>query len=277
MSEHGNLTNYTKRGCRCPDCTRVAARYSKAWRHHQSSGRPPLLVDAEPVRAHVAALQEAGMSFRAITLAAGYRSRNSLATALSRTKVRRATAARILAVTAETDTRDLRYVSAIGSARRLQALAVLGHPSRHLAAALGQKDHSTVLDIQTGRVWQVRALTASRISALYDRLWSTPGPSKETTRRALARGWVGPLAWNDDELDDGYAMPDDRRYEESGARSDEDWLADWTATLPEHGGDITLAAARLATSEPTLIRALQRCVDAGETVPLFTSQPSSAV
>jgi predicted DNA-binding protein (UPF0251 family) len=44
--------------------------------------------------------------------------------------------------------------------------------------------------------------TAARVARLYDLLSMRPGPSPIAKRRALAKGWAPPLAWDDDTIDD---------------------------------------------------------------------------
>ena len=190
---HGTLTAYFARGCRCEDCRACARRYNKRLKLDQHRG-VSRLVDAQPARDHVAGLLAAGMSFRAISIAAGWRSRNALDEALKRPRVTRRTLERILGVGLDSDTRHDGYVDATGSRRRLQALAAIGWPSRDLADRLGHRDHSTVLDVQTGRIRTVRRRTAAAIAGVYDSLWDAPGPSQRVRRHAADRGWLVPMA-----------------------------------------------------------------------------------
>lgn len=253
---HGTVAGYTIDRCRCAPCTTAATRYSKCWRLHQVSGQPPLLVDVTPVQEHVNALLAEGMSFRAIALAAGYRSRNSLVSALAARRIRRQTAERILAVTAASDTRPARYVDATGSRRRLQALAVMGWPSRDLAARMGARDHSTVLDIQSGKLTTVRQSTVDAVRALFDALWDESGPSTRTRSMAVKRGWQPPLAWDDETMDDPAAGPADAA-EPSMSRRDI-LVEDFRDTWPSHLGDVRAAAMRLGVTHAALSQALAR-------------------
>jgi hypothetical protein len=159
------------------------------------------LVDADPLREHVAALMDAGMSFKAIALTAGWSSRNALADAMTRKRVMPRTLARVLAVRADSDNRRDAYVDATGSARRLQALAINGWPSRNLAARLGHKDPITIQHVANGKTPTIRLRTKDAIRALFDELWDQPGPSKRTANIAKAKGWLPALAWDDDLID----------------------------------------------------------------------------
>jgi hypothetical protein len=159
------------------------------------------LVDADPLREHVAMLMAAGMSFRALSLTAGYTSRNALADSMTRSRVRPATLARILAVNPQRDNRRDAYIDATGSRRRLQALAVNGWPTRNLAKQLGHKHATTVQDIAAGKTPTIRLRSMDAIRDLYERLWDQSGPSPRTAAIAKAKGWLPALAWDDDLID----------------------------------------------------------------------------
>lgn len=254
---HGTLTMYTKRRCRCEPCREVARRYNKQYRlkRHQGVAR---LVDAAPVHAHVQKLRAAGISDRSITMAAGYGSRNSLFLLMQRDRVRAATAIRILSVRLEDCRRPLTYVDATGSRRRLQALAAIGWPYREIADRLGA-DHKGLQNVQSGLTLRVRHQTAEAVRALYDELWDQPGPSSRAAAIARGKGWAVPVAWDDDEIDDPQATPhapDDRRA--NGGRPFEYVIEDFQHTYTEHGGDVALAAQRLGLSRDAMSRALYR-------------------
>ena len=101
---HGTLTGYTNRGCRCDPCTTAQRRYVTMYRLRAKSdhdGRPrlPVLVDAAPVVAHVAALLASGHTRSGIADECGVsRSAVIRIAAGHRTTIKRTTAARILAV-----------------------------------------------------------------------------------------------------------------------------------------------------------------------------------
>lgn len=208
--KHGTLTAYAKHGCRCEPCRAAAAKASKAWRRDKYLGVVKL-VDAQPLKDHVAMLMAAGMSFRAISLTAGYTSRNSLADIFTRARVRPDTMARILAVNPQRDNRRDAYTDATGSRRRLQALAVNGWSTRNLAAQLGHNHPTTVQDITAGKTPTVRLRTKDAIRDLYEELWDQPGPSQRTAAIAKAKGWLPALAWDDDLIDKPEHEADDVR------------------------------------------------------------------
>ena len=217
--KHGTLTSYSKHGCRCEPCRAAAAKASKAWRRDNYLGVVKL-VDAQPLKDHVAMLMAAGMSFRAISLTAGYTSRNALADSMTRSRVRPATMARILAVSPKRDNRRDAYIDATGSRRRLQALAVNGWSTRSLAAQLGHNHPTTVQDITAGKTPTIRLRSMEAIRDLYEQLWDQPGPSARTAAIAKAKGWLPALAWDDDLIDKPEYQPEDvRRRGVSGGGS----------------------------------------------------------
>jgi DNA-binding CsgD family transcriptional regulator/lambda repressor-like predicted transcriptional regulator len=217
--KHGTLNAYSRHGCRCDPCRAKASRHSKEWRRDKYLGVVKL-VDADPLREHVAMLMAAGMSFKAIALTAGWASRNALADAITRKRVMPRTLARVLAVNPELDNRRDAYTDATGSARRLQALAVNGWPTRTLAKRLGHKDPATIQNIARGQTPTIRLRTKDGIRNLYNELWDQAGPSKRTADIAKARGWLPALAWDDDLIDRPEHEADDvRRRKVNGGGS----------------------------------------------------------
>ena len=252
---HGTLTAYCSHACRCPDCTRVANRHVKQWRLRKLQGEV-MLVDAQPMRDHVQQLLDAGMSFRGIALTAGWKSRNSLASSLERDRVTVRTFERVMAISPESDMRRFGYVDATGSQRRLQALVAIGWTTREITRRLGGRDHGTVCDITSANKRSIRRATADKVKAIYDELWDKPGPSRISAQRAAKRGWVVPLAWDDDTIDDPAAVAD------LGGRADrrtrDDVVEDYLDTWDHHLGYVPAAAARLGMAEGTLMRLLYR-------------------
>ena len=255
---HGTLTAYCTHACRCPDCKRVANRHVKAWRLRRLQGEAPL-VDAQPVRDHVQQLLAAGMSFRGIALTAGWASRNSLTSALSRDRVTVRTRDRILAISPASDMRRHGYVDATGSQRRLQALVAIGWTTREITHRMGGKDHGTVTDITSANNTTIRRATAERIKAIFDELWDQPGPSRISAQRAAKRGWLVPLAWDDDTIDDPAATPDLGEPDAPGhGRNRAHVVEDYLDTWDHHLGFLPAAATRLGMSEYALEGALRR-------------------
>lgn len=153
-------------------------------------------------------------------------------------------------------------VDATGTRRRIQALAWLGWSLARLSARLGG-DESHARKI-LGSSW-VTAATERAVRELYDELWDQAPPedgpydrraASRARNYARARGWVPPLAWDDDEIDDPAGRPADgwQRGERRG------WgvLAEEAAELAGQGDHPEMIAARLAASVKTVERTLAR-------------------
>ena len=209
-TRHGTLTAYAKHGCRCEPCRAAAAKASKAWRRDNYLGIVKL-VDAQPLKDHVAMLMAAGMSFRAIALTAGWSSRNGLADAMTHKRVKPRTLARVLAVKLDSDNRRDAYTDATGSRRRLQALAVNGWSSYYLGERLGHAQPATVQDIAKGKTLTIRLRTKHAIKDLYDELWDQPGTNLRAANIAKGKGWLPALTWDDDLIDRPEHEPADVR------------------------------------------------------------------
>lgn len=93
------------------------------------------------------------------------------------------------------------YVPAIGTVRRLRALAADGWPSVELARRLGVSQQMvSYLRNPVGKT--VRWDNALRVSRLFDQLEGRPGPSEWTRSRAVMYGWPPSMAWMYRDMDD---------------------------------------------------------------------------
>lgn len=102
-----------------------------------------------------------------------------------------------------------RALPAAGTQLRLQALVALGHGFTPMAAALGTSTEN-VRRLTYGPRAFVRSTTAARIAELYDAWSMTLPPSNTSEQRRTAsyartvarkRGWLPPLALDDDRID----------------------------------------------------------------------------
>lgn len=98
-----------------------------------------------------------------------------------------------------------------GSRRRLQALLAIGYSMRDLADSLG-KNRVNVAEIVNHKQDTVHRDTAAKIIRLYDEVSMIP---PEVTRERKAgmtwtrkKGFVPVLAWDDDLIDDPFAIPE---------------------------------------------------------------------
>jgi transcriptional regulator with XRE-family HTH domain len=196
------------------------------------------LVDAEPARAHVRALIEAGMGRILIARAAGVPSttlQNLVCGVPGRPgptkRIRRETAEKILAVRFG-DVIHAQRLDPTGTTRRLRALVALGYTEPKLAAEVGCAGETVKKLIIGNRL--VSEKIRRRVAEAYDRLWDQApvaadrwekGRIKVARQRAEREGWAPPLAWDDDTIDDPAAKP---------YRPDED-----TARVPGRPGKVT--------------------------------------
>lgn len=98
-----------------------------------------------------------------------------------------------------------RRVDATGTRRRIQALCAAGWPMDEIGARIGVAGRDAVF-LLTRRRWAYRS-TAARVAAVYEQLADTPGPSKRSSTLARSRGWLPPLWWDDDTIDDPTFLP----------------------------------------------------------------------
>jgi len=97
-------------------------------------------------------------------------------------------------------------VGSVGSMRRLQGLAYMGHTLEQQSAETGIPI-TTLHAIREARTGKVRTTTHNVIRDASDRIGITPGPSEVARRIAGSRGWVSLFAWDDDTIDNPRAGP----------------------------------------------------------------------
>lgn len=213
---HGTYARYRLDGCRCYPCAAACSEYRLNRERAIAYGTWNPWTPAEPVRQHIRALQEFGIGLRRIAEAAEVDRKRLQAVLSGRTergtgpqdKLRPAIAAAILAVEPSLDLLgDKTVIDASGLRRRLQALVTIGWSQAKLAERVGWTPNNfTILMRQS----QTIAGTARKVWALYDELWNQAPP--EDTHRdkiaasrarnyAKARGWLPPMAWDDDLID----------------------------------------------------------------------------
>lgn len=100
------------------------------------------------------------------------------------------------------------WISATGTMRRLQALAVIGWSTAEIAARM-DSHYRPLQKVRAGERECVRMSTARRVAVVFEELCMKVrhGRAAKITRfHALAHGWVPPLAWNDIDADRNPAM-----------------------------------------------------------------------
>jgi hypothetical protein len=98
-------------------------------------------------------------------------------------------------------------VSSIGTRRRLRALAAIGWTFGEIGTELGGWNHTTVQKLASERSDQCWLSTVQAVRGVYDRLSMTPGCSAYARNRAARQGWLPPLAWDDEMIEDPDYVP----------------------------------------------------------------------
>jgi hypothetical protein len=97
-----------------------------------------------------------------------------------------------------------RFVGKVGTVRRLQALAAMGWRWQDIGERMGVTWQSVQHLCLRSRP-TVQKVTARRVQTIFRELAAVEGPSPITRRRALAKGWAPPHAW--DNIDDPDETP----------------------------------------------------------------------
>jgi hypothetical protein len=212
---HGTRVAYVKDRCRCPDCTAANTAASRTRYRQQAIGHWQPFTDAGVVREHLTALRAAGIGVQRIAELTGLSlshvrilADTRLDASATTKRVRPDTVDRILAIPVSAATRAPRsQVAALGTVRRLQALARLGWSLESLADLLGRRPASLRRSMAGDTV---TAETARSVADLYARLEAKRPPQLTAEQRAAAdavrqeateRGWLSPMAWDDVDTD----------------------------------------------------------------------------
>jgi transcriptional regulator with XRE-family HTH domain len=211
---HGRA-KYVREHCTCDVCREANNAYQRNRERQRGYGRAAY-VDAEPARVHLRALGEAGIGWRRAAELAGLSTSvvskilyGQAGRAPSK-RVRVATAEKILRVEINGDGMAAHaVVDATGARRRLRALVAIGWAQIQLAERLGLTPNNfwTLIHGQPN----ITAARRRAVAELYDELWDKPPAdgalARKSRRYAQRQGWVSPLAWDDDEIDNPAAEP----------------------------------------------------------------------
>lgn len=219
LHRHGTRTAYLRDACRCFECTEANRREQAKRNREKAYGRYDNgRVDATPVREHLEVLRLAGISLNQVASITGA-GRTSLSKISGRyspgtppqAQCLRRTHDAVLAL--EPD--PIRYahprrpLDGTGTSRRLQALMAIGWNQKDLSARLGRSAQNFTILVYGGA--KVEAETVRAVRALYDDLWDQPrtGTKAAKMARTIAEknGWVPPLAWDEEDLDDPTKRP----------------------------------------------------------------------
>ncbi|HEV6951930.1 MAG TPA: helix-turn-helix domain-containing protein [Promicromonospora sp.] len=230
--------------------------YFKQWRLDREAGKGPRMVPSGPTREHIAALVQAGASQASVARAAGV-SPEMVSNLLRRPRptVQIGSQTRILAVTIDDVMRHPErrgFVPAVGARRRIQALLAMGWPHRIITERMtGVGQTSRVALHQRGK-WIARA-THDAVVAAYDELSMKPGPSEVSRQSAARLGYMPPLAWDDETIDDPAAKPHTSAAERRPGIDLDEW-----ARLVRCGEAPERAAERCGTTVEAVSRAAHR-------------------
>ena len=192
----------------------------------------------------------------------------------TRPTIRTASAEKLMGVTAETveaSAQDAR-VDAVGTRRRLQALAVQGWSVQEVSRRSGA-DHNVLSLVRSGEKTVVAVKTRRAVAAVYDQLAATEPPlgtrpqktAAGRSRSAAQRmGWLSHWAWDDDTIDDPAAQPAEGHHRE-GRLSGADLAAE-VRELISFGLSRADAADRLHVTLAAAEKSLERYprTEAGE-------------
>lgn len=219
---HGTHACYVLDACRCLKCAAANTRYEHDRSRQHAYGRWDNYVPAEPARAHIRSLMDQGMGLKRIVAVSDvsqgllwklvYGKKRPDGTRTPSVRVRKDTEARILAI--RPDLAPGARVDATGTRRRIQALVCLGYSVNYLGERLGIL--SSNMHTMLHHRGEVTVRTVKAVEELYDELSMTPNQPADHYRRgaatrarnyAAAMGWVPPLGWDEDTIDDPTMEP----------------------------------------------------------------------
>ncbi|MGW6557955.1 hypothetical protein [Streptomyces hydrogenans] len=203
--QHGERRCYL-RGCRRPECVEANKRYCKQYR--LATVHAPLRVDASAAVRRLAQWANQGYSHTQIATAAKINAPevSKLLTG-KQTAISLAHARRIQTAHGPSGAPYHAMTDAVGTIRRGRALHAIGYPIYRIAQdiPMNANDLGRLLMLEPATV---RQSVANGMTALYQRLSGTPGPSHLAVCAARRLRWESPIAWDDDSIDDPAAIPD---------------------------------------------------------------------
>lgn len=190
--------------CSRPNCTRTANRQQLCHAHYEYAPARGY-VDAAPTRRRIELLLSRGLGWRQIHELTG------LSPAWWRQmgdRVQVRTHHKVHAVPVPDGFVAGGLVPAVGTIRRIKALAAMGWPSTQLGSRIGRNPKFLSQLLQRT---QVNSATAAMVDELYRELCMIPGPSNSARFHARRNNWTAPLAWDD--IDDPHEKPNLGKHE----------------------------------------------------------------
>ena len=218
---HGEVsTCWARHGCGCDDCLDGQRDRMTRRRKQIAYGRHEPLRPITRARRHVNVLRAANWTVREIAVAAGVSVQIVNRVGLNHAKsITRESEERLLSVHPHRKNvapLPASLVDATGTIRRIQALMALGWSGPQLMSRIGA---NPAYQTRLLNHPQVMERTRAAVAELYDELWDQHPPAqtaaeryviRRVKRRAATNGWVPPLAWDDDTIDDPNAHPSDQ-------------------------------------------------------------------
>lgn len=196
---HGTATGYVAWRCRCQPCTNANRKRLNRYKLRKLNG-VDVWGDIDAVHDHIEWLRSSGISYHAIARAVGYNFKGQIQEIVAADRVTVATAARILAVTID-DLDDRTLIPALGTMRRLRALARVGYSTPAIAVAIAF-DEVTLRKIRRGKQPKTQRRVVDLVTAYYRANADRPGPCNRARLYAEQRRWLPPMAWDDEDFDD---------------------------------------------------------------------------
>lgn len=190
--------------CGRPNCPNRVRRQGLCAGHYKVV--PSGYVDAQPAQARYQLLRDRGLSVQQIARLSGlHRDTLRFMGSWGCGRVRVETFDRLMAVRVPDGWQPTRVkLPAIGTQRRIKALAAGGHSLGFIGTELGVSQQAVACWL---RHKHVSANTAAMVAALFDRLQLVPGPSIRARNHAQRKGWHVAMAWDEDTIDDPSALP----------------------------------------------------------------------
>jgi hypothetical protein len=264
--QHGTSVMYSKDGCRCDPCTDAKMFYGSKRCRQIAYGRwQNGYTDPTEAREHLLALREQGIGYRRVSALTGIAWSTVQRISAGRSpRIKVSNAKAILAIPITPDAHAPgAAIDSTGTRRRVEALLAIGWSLLQIKAH-SSVNEQTLQDVLAGR--PILELTRTRILASYEVLWDKEPPALDrfqktavtkTKRRAAERGYVPPLAWDDETIDDPAAQPMGVRQREKRIH-DRDAVIEDMDFLRRQGASPTEAARRIGLSLSGLEQAAMR-------------------
>jgi hypothetical protein len=142
------------------------------------------------------------------------------------------------------------FVPKTGTIRRLEALQAIGWP----LALISETSGVNAEEIRHNRGPWVQAVQASAIRDAYARVSDSRGPSSRTSIRAAKLGYLSPIHWDDDTIDDATVAPTEMPARQKRAEA----IVEDVDFLIRTGSSLHEISERLGRPWPTIARRLYR-------------------